>query len=155
MNTQKAIEVLNTLIEINNDRIEGYETASKETDEQDLKTLFSQLANTSEECREELAEEVEHLGGTPTEGTRTDGKFFRAWMNVKAALTGKDRNAILSSCETGEDVAVKTYRDVLDSHSEELTDEQLDMVEEQAELIQADHDTVKALREALIESESE
>jgi len=35
--------VLNTLIENNNDRIEGYETASNETEEQDLKTLFAQL----------------------------------------------------------------------------------------------------------------
>jgi hypothetical protein len=32
--------VLNTLIIINNDRIEGYETAAKETEEQDLKVLF-------------------------------------------------------------------------------------------------------------------
>ncbi len=34
---QKAIEVLNSLITINNDRIEGYETASKGTKELDLK----------------------------------------------------------------------------------------------------------------------
>jgi len=154
MNTEKTIEVLNTLIEINNDRIEGYETAAKETDEDDLKALFAQLASTSEECKAELIDEVEQLGGTHTEGTRTTGKFFRAWMDVKAALTDKDRNAILSSCEYGEDVAMKTYQDVLDNHSEELTDEQLDLVEEQSELIQADHDTVKSLRDALIESDS-
>jgi hypothetical protein len=35
--------VLNTLITINNDRIEGYETATKETEEQDLKTLFGTI----------------------------------------------------------------------------------------------------------------
>ena len=35
MKEEKTIEVLNTLITINNDRIEGYETAAKETDEQD------------------------------------------------------------------------------------------------------------------------
>ncbi len=155
MNTEKTIEVLNTLIEINNDRIEGYETASKETNEDDLKALFAQLASTSEACKTELIDEVEHLGGTHTEGTKTTGKFFRAWMDVKAALTGKDRSAILSSCEYGEDVAVKTYKDVLDNYSEELTDEQLDLIEEQSELIQADHDTVKSLRDALTEVESD
>lgn len=62
--------MLNTLIEINNDRIEGYETASKETDETDLKTLFAQLAQTSHECKDELVDEVEALGGTPEEGTK-------------------------------------------------------------------------------------
>lgn len=30
MDKEKSIDVLNTLIEINNDRIEGYETASEE-----------------------------------------------------------------------------------------------------------------------------
>mgnify|MGYP006219800087 CR=1 FL=1 len=33
MKREKSIEVLNSLITINNDRIEGYETASKETEE--------------------------------------------------------------------------------------------------------------------------
>ena len=32
MEDKKSINVLNKLIEINNDRIEGYETASKETE---------------------------------------------------------------------------------------------------------------------------
>ena len=36
MENEKTIEALNTLITINNDRIEGYETAAKETEEQDL-----------------------------------------------------------------------------------------------------------------------
>jgi hypothetical protein len=45
MEKEKTIEVLNTLITINNDRIEGYDTAAKETDEYDLKNLFSQLAS--------------------------------------------------------------------------------------------------------------
>jgi hypothetical protein len=33
MKIEKTVEVLNTLITINNDRIEGYETASEETEE--------------------------------------------------------------------------------------------------------------------------
>lgn len=33
METAKTIDVLNELITINNDRIEGYQTASNETDE--------------------------------------------------------------------------------------------------------------------------
>jgi len=48
MDNEKTIDVLNTLIQINNDRIEGYETASKETEEHDLKTMFAQFTKTSE-----------------------------------------------------------------------------------------------------------
>lgn len=152
MENKKSIDVLNKLIEINNDRVEGYETASKETDEQDLKTLFDQLAQTSEQCRTELAAEVEHLGGEVIEGTKVTGKFFRVWMDVKAALTGKDRKAILNSCEFGEDAAVNTYKKVLENDAEDLTDDQLSMVQEQYALLKADHDTVRSLRDSLVES---
>jgi uncharacterized protein (TIGR02284 family) len=153
MEKRKSIDALNTLIEINNDRIEGYETASKETEETDLKTLFTQLAQTSQDCNAELLEEVDQLGGTPVEGTKVSGKFFRAWMDVKAALTGKDRKAILNSCEYGEDVAVNTYKKVLDNDASDLTEDQVDMISEQYDLIKADHDTVKSLRDSLVEAD--
>jgi uncharacterized protein (TIGR02284 family) len=116
MQEKKSIDVLNTLVEINNDRIEGYGTASTETEETDLKTLFAQLAQTSQHCRAELVDEVNQLGGEPVEGTKTSGKFFRAWMDVKSALTGQDRKAILNSCEYGEKVAVGTYKKVLENN---------------------------------------
>jgi len=147
MNQEKSIDLLNTLIEINNDRIEGYKTASEETEEYDLKILFSQLMNTSQNCKTELVEEVQRLGGTPIEGTRTTGKFFRVWMDVKAALTGKNRNSILNSCEYGEDVAVSTYENVLNNDIEDITLEQGDMIKEQYTLLKADHDKVKDLRD--------
>jgi len=153
MEEKKSIDVLNKLVEINNDRIEGYETASKETQETDLKTLFSQLAQTSQDCRAELVDEVNQLGGEPVEGTTASGKFFRAWMDVKSALTGQDRKAILNSCEYGEDVAVDTYKKVLENNAEDLTEDQLAMVEEQYNLIKADHDLVKSLRDSLVESD--
>lgn len=153
MENRKTVDVLNTLIEINNDRMEGYETASKETEEHDLKNLFSRLIKTSSECKEELIEEVERLGGTPIEGTRITGKFFRTWMDVKAALTGKDRKAILNSCEYGEDVAVDTYNKALKNDYEQLGVEQRAMIEEQRELIFADRDQIKEMMDQLVEND--
>src|SRR5688572_3470501 len=153
MDNKKSIDVLNKLIVINNDRIEGYETASKETEERDLKGLFNQLASTSRECKTELIYEVEQLGGDPKEGTKASGKFFRAWMDVKAALTGKDRKFILNSCEFGEDAAVRTYKNVLENDAGDLSNSQLSLIEQQYDMIKADHDSVKALRDSLVESE--
>ena len=150
MNNEKTIEVLNILVQINNDRIEGYETASKETEEQDLKTVFAQFSATSQKCKQELEAEVKKLGGEPTEGTRTTGKFFRVWMDVKAALTGKDRKAILNSCEYGEDVAKDTYEKVLENEVENLNAEQQTMLKAQHTLLKTDHDKVKSMRDALV-----
>lgn len=149
MENQKTIDALNKLITINNDRIEGYETASKETEEADLKTLFANLMATSQKCKRELEAEVMALGGEPSEGTKASGKFFRAWMDVKAALTGKDRKAILNSCEFGEDAAIKTYENVMEDDTRHFNDMQETMVNDQFSLLLADHNTVKSLRDAL------
>ena len=149
MENEKTIAVLNTLITINNDRMEGYETAAEETDEQDLKTLFAQFSATSQQCNAELKAEVSNLGGEPAEGTKVSGKFFRVWMDVKAALTGKDRKAILNSCEYGEDVAKDTYEKALKDDAENLTDEMQTMIKAQHTMLAADHNKVKAMRDAV------
>lgn len=149
MDKEKSIDVLNKLIEINNDRIEGYETASKETEETDLKTLFAHFIKTSQKCKQELVAEVLHLGGSPIEGTKTTGKFFRVWMDVKAALTGKDRKAIINSCEYGEDTAVDTYEKVLRNDLDKITPAQQTLVSAQHLLIKADHDKVRSMQDLL------
>lgn len=153
MNKDNSIDVLNTIIEINNDRIEGYETAEKETDQADLKSLFSEFMHNSQNCKTELVNEVRRLGGTPTEGTTTSGKVYRVWMDIKSALTGRDRKAILNSCEYGEDAAMETYQKALTNHSEDLTLEQQAMLRRQHTLIKADHDKVKSLRDMLVEQD--
>jgi len=151
MNNEKTVDALNKLVEINNDRIEGYETASKATGEPDLQSLFDRLAKASHKCRQELAAEIISLGGTPTDGTKNTGKLFRAWMDVKAALTGKDRKAILSSCEFGEDNALQTYENVLKNDREHLNARLVSMINGQMSLLRQDHDRVKSLRDALKE----
>ncbi len=148
MNNEKTLEVLNTLIEINNDRIEGYETASKETKETELQTLFYKLGQTSHKNKAELVQEVSKLGGTPVEGTRITGKFFRVWMDVKAALTGNDRKLILDSCEYGENVAIDIYKDQLKNNIEEFSALQQIMLQAQLLFLKADHEVVKSMCDA-------
>lgn len=145
MNTNETVEALNSLIEINNDRIEGYQRASDETTEIEMKRFFADLSATSRKCKAELSNEVVKLGGTPTDATRTSGKFFRMWMDIKATLTGKDTKAILNSCEFGEDAAVEAYKEVLDSPAD-LPTSLVKLVENQYELIIGDHNRVKVMR---------
>lgn len=144
---EKQVTLINGLIEINNDRIEGYERAMKETDDADLKSLFSSMAGESRTYRGELISEVISLNGTPTEGTTTSGKVYRAWMDIKAALSGKDRHAILASCEFGEDAALEAYDDVLTSDNA-LTSKTRDVIVKQREQLQSSHNKIKAMRDA-------
>jgi len=146
-NHKEVVDSLNNLIQINNDRIQGYLTAAKETDEADLKTVFSELMQTSQDCRRELTQEVVKLGGEPIDGTSTSGKVYRAWMDVKSALTSKDRKAILNSCEFGEDAAVKTYEAEMKADAINGTNFS-NIVKNQYSKIKAGHDKIKNLRDS-------
>lgn len=147
-NNKNEIDELNNLLEINNDRIEGYKYASKETNETDLKNIFSQLAENSQKCKQELISEIKRLGGTPIEGTRAIGKLYRAWMDIRAALSNKSRKAILKSCEFGEDIAVKNYEKAIKNIPSESTI--YGIISKQYAVIRSDHDKIKDLRDAAV-----
>lgn len=152
MKMEKTVDTLNSLVQVNNDRIEGYETASENTSETDLKTLFINFAKTSRKCNQELTGEINALGGTPVEGTKSTGKFFRAWMDLKAALSGDERKAIFNSCVYGEEKAIETYKNVLENDVEHLNSEYQTIIGAQLASLRSDYTKIKSMRDALIEA---
>lgn len=145
---EKTAEILNDLIEINNDRVRGYEKASQETNSKDadLRTLFTDLASKSRRYVNELSTYVNRTGNEPAEGTTVRGKIYRAWMDVKATFTGHDRKSILASCEFGEDAAQRAYDAALSSDADLPADVRQVIVEEKASL-DRDHDMIRSLRD--------
>lgn len=145
---EKTSEVLNDLITINNDRIAGYEKAEKELKDSDidLKTLFGQMSAESRSYVTDLSKYVAASGDEPTDKTMLSGKIYRAWMDVKATFSGKDRKAILASCEFGEDAAQKAYDSALSSDAD-LTTEVRQLIMDQKTSLKKSHDRIKALRD--------
>ena len=141
-------EILNDLIQINNDRIVGYEKAIEELkpEDNDLKTLFIKMIDESRRNKMALATEVQALGKDTETDTTTSGKIYRAWMDVKATFAGHDRKAILSNCEFGEDAAQRAYRMALED--EDLSAELRGIISEQKETLRGSHDAIKRLRDA-------
>ena len=117
---ENLVEVLNDLVEINNDRIEGYQKAAEETKDVDvdLKAIFIKLAEDSIKYKTELVNEISKFGGSPATGTTGLGKIYRVWMDVKATFAGDDRQSVLEACVFGEGAAQKAYRDALSSDAE-------------------------------------
>lgn len=145
---EKVIGVLNDLLRINHDRIVGYEKAIDELKDEDadLKTLFHRYTQESKQYSNQLTHEVTRLGGNPTDGTTNSGKVYRVWMDLKAAIAGKDRKTILENCEFGEDAAQKAYDMALNSDVElEATLREL-LIQQKAAL-RVGHDEVKRLRD--------
>jgi uncharacterized protein (TIGR02284 family) len=145
---EKTAEVLNDLVTINNDRIAGYERAEKETSDKDsdLKSLFRQMAAESRSYVTDLSKYVAASGDTPTGKTMLTGKIYRAWMDVKATFSGKDRKAILASCEFGEDAAQKAYDSALSSDAD-LSTEVRQLIMDQKTSLKKSHDRIRALRD--------
>jgi len=148
----KPVEVLNTLIGINNERIEGYNYAAKEIDATIFKVLFNRLTETSFICRHELIKEVQKLGGKPTDGIAPPGDCFRAWLDVISAVSRKDHKAILNSCTYQENVVIKSYEIAL-NQEEEINSQQQRLLNRQYDLLKADYVKVKNLLDVLVKSE--
>ena len=148
--SREVIEILNDLIQINNDRIKGYERAVKELkdEDDDLKTLFAVFIDQSRRNKMTLGKEVQAFGGDMDTGTTASGKIYRAWMDVKAIFTGKDRHAVLENCEFGEDAALKAYRTAL--RSDDLPDYLRQIISEQHELLLDSHNQVKSFRDQYV-----
>jgi len=146
---EKLTEVLNDLIRINNDRTTGYEKASAEVKsiDVDLQATFNKMANESRKYAAELTNEVQRLGGEPATGTTNSGKIYRVWMDLKATFSGKDRQAVLESCEFGEDAAQKAYKEALASDAE-MSAETRQVITDQQASLKTSHDIIKKYRDA-------
>lgn len=145
---EKSIEVLNDLIEINNDRIAGFEHASKDLDENDadLKAIFDSMVEESRRNVQELTAAVSQFGGEAEQGHSASGTIHRAWLDVKATFSGHDRKSVLAECERGEDAIKKAYKDAL-TVDNGLSPQLDQIVARQQEGIIAAHDKIKFLRD--------
>jgi uncharacterized protein (TIGR02284 family) len=70
--------------------------------------------------------------------------MHRAWINVKSAVTNRDRHAILAEAEQGEDSAVAAYKDAMEK---DLPAPIKEIVSRQSAEVKAAHDKVRALRD--------
>ena len=140
-------EILNDLIEINNDRIEGYKKAVRELKEEDedLKLLFDRMIVQSMTIKSDLSREIEVFRGKTETGTTTKGKIYRSWMSVKGVFTGHGRHAILENCEYGEDAAQDAYETALES--DVLPDFIRQLLEQQQSVLGEAHDRIRELRD--------
>ena len=145
---EKLIAELNGLIEINNDRVNGYQKAKEEVKDLDLDliAMFTSMANDSQKYVGELSKAVTELGGTPADGTTNSGKLYRVWMDIKTTFTANDRQSVLELCEFGEDAAQKAYKAALVSDAEMSAEIRQLITQQQAKLKTA-HDVIKKYRD--------
>lgn len=140
----RTAEVLEDLVKINNDRIEGYQKAGKQTDDGDLKTLFDSMLAESKQFTVELNKYLRNLGVERERDSTLAGKIYRTWMDVKVSFGGDSRHSILASCEFGEDAAQRSYREAL---QQDIPDDLKEMISRQQRTLKVSHDEIRHLRD--------
>jgi uncharacterized protein (TIGR02284 family) len=143
--SEKAVEVLNDLVKIHNDRIAGYERATIETENTDLKTLFTSFIGDSHQFKLALATEVQTYARDIENTTSSSGDLHRTWINIKAFFTGHSPKSVLEECEFGEDATQKAYKSALED--EKVPAYIREILAEQQVKLKTAHDQVKALRD--------
>lgn len=148
-----TVEILNSLVEVNNDRIQGYETAIREAKDSQLKVEFSLFIVTSKRCIMELCDEIKRLGGIPIGLNKTSGKFFRLWMDLEKTISENLHRALIDSCVFREDIAIGNYDDwLIDDVRNEVDERHNMMIRTQRTEIYREREKLKALRELICSS---
>lgn len=146
---KESISILNDLIETSKDGEKGFQTSAEDIKRPDVKAFFLSRSSEIATAVRELQTEVRALGGDPETSSSVSGTLHRAWVDLKSTLTGKDDVAILNEVERGEDVALKAYKEANQKAVEKnLPQNVVALISKQLQGVQANHDKVKALRDA-------
>lgn len=143
MEKNDVISTLNDLIETCKDGEEGFRTCAEDIKNTELKSYFADRAERCAAAAEELQDMVVAMGGNPETSSHITAALHRRWVDIRSAITGKDDQAVLEECERGEDVAKRSYQAAL---AKPLPEEVRQVVENQYQGVQRNHDQVKSLR---------
>lgn len=146
MDNDEVISVLNNLIETCEDGVKGFRDAAEAVRNPLAKEVLSSRIEYIERAESDLKAAVRRLGGDPESRGSATGALHRGWMNLKAAITGKDDEAIIAECERGENAAVERYEDAL---QKELPSDIRQMVNRQYQGTLQNRDRISELRQTI------
>jgi len=139
--------ILKTLTSTLNDSVNGYRDAADNAEGSQFQQIFRDNASERERVAGELAGEVRRLGGTPDEDGTIMGKTHQAFLDLKAAVTGRDDKAIINEVERGEDYLKAKFETAL--ADDKLTPESREIVERAYQSVRKGHDQISQLKHGL------
>lgn len=102
-------QILQDLVLVNKERVEGYKNLGYNADLYDLKLLFNNLADESRKYICDITKIILNRF-TSDEAVHNPGKIFKAWINVPFKYRSHSTTAVLHSCEIGEIAILHTYK---------------------------------------------
>ena len=141
------ISTLNTLIATTIDSVTGYEDAASNSEESRFTQIFRDRASERQRVVEDLRAEVRRLGGNPEDDGSFMGKTHQRFLDLKAAVTGRDDQAIINEVERGEDYLKEKFETALNSNT--LSGETRAAVEQCYQSVRSGHDQMSQLKHGM------
>ena len=139
--------ILKTLTSTLNDSVNGYREAAEHAEGNQFQQIFRDNAAERARVAGELQGEVRRLGGTPDEDGTVLGKTHQAFLDLKAAVMGRDDKAIFNEVERGEDYLKEKFEAALKDDT--LASESRDVVERAYQSVRQGHDQISQLKHGL------
>ena len=141
------ITTLNTLTATLLDSVNGYRDAAENSESGRFQELFRTNADERSRVAEDLRAEVRRLGGEPEDDQSTMGYLHQRFLDMKAAITGRDDQAVINEVERGEDYLKEKFETALNSGH--LSGESRAAVERAYQSVRKGHDQVASIKHGL------
>ena len=143
----RAVKVLNSLIETTMDSAHGYRSAAEGAANPEFKTLFTERAGKREELCRRLQQEVRTFGGEPEDDQSLLGRIHNKFAEMRGELMGRDDKGVIDEVERGEDVIKAKFEAA--SRDSELPETARQLVTTEYASIKADHDVISRLKHGM------
>ncbi len=147
IDTSHDIRTLNGLIAATIDSADGYRTSASDVENPRFAELFTARASERLSVAEQLRAQVRKFGGNPEDDGTILAAGHRAFVNLKAAVAGRDDQAIVNEVERGEDHIKAKYEAAL--MDDGLSAECRSLVETAYGSVKSGHDQMRDLKHNL------
>lgn len=145
MDSTKTVSVLNDLLNITNDRIQGFSKVEEKVWDKHslLRDDYDQMVKESQEMKSDLIGLITERGGEPDDTSSAAGAIHRTWIDVKNAFTGDNPEATLENVVFGEKSAIAAYQEAL--QSDKLCPQSTVVVADQLEQLKSSYSKFQTL----------
>ena len=146
MEKSHDISTLNSLITTTLDSMKGYADACEQSDGSH-RELFDSMSRERSQVASKLQAQVVALGGDPEDDSSFTAAAHRTFMDLRAALSGRDEEQVIKEVERGEDYIKAKYEAALEDG--DLSAETRQVIQIGYESARKGHDRVSAIKHAM------
>jgi uncharacterized protein (TIGR02284 family) len=142
-----GVGTLETLTTTLIDSINGYRDAAQNAEGTKFQEIFRRNADERSRIVEELRSEVRRLGGNAPDDGSFLGATHQRFLDLKAAVTGRDDTAIINEVERGEDYLKEKFEAAL--NAENVEPQTRSIIERAYQSVRQGHDQINSLKQGL------